>query len=172
MSFRRTAAAAAAAKSLQSCRLNWAVQWTGVRRAHLDLGLMAGQWTLFHLTSVLGTRSGFTLPVLFGQECKPLWLLFFSLYKIYWRGLLGMHVPGPYLEILVQELWAGLQPKQAVVRFLKKAHRCIFFFFRNYREGPSDFTLNPVECMQVPSTPWVFIFPKSRPNELCMGMLL
>ena len=65
---------------------------------------MEGQWTLFHLTLVLGTRSGFTLPVLFGQECKPLWLLFFSLYKIYWRGLLGMHVPGPYLEILVQEL--------------------------------------------------------------------
>lgn len=30
----------------------------------------------------------------------------------------------------------------------------------NYREGPSDFTLNPVECMQVPPNPWVFIFPR------------
>ena len=164
MSFRRT-----------SSRLNWAEQWAGARRAaHLDLGLMAGQCTLFHLTSVLGTRSGFTLPVLFGQECKPRWLLFFSLYKIYWRGLLGVRVPGPYLEILVQELWAGLQPKQAeLCKFPEGSSQMLLFFFcRNYREGPSDFTLNLVECMQVPSTPWVFIFPKSRPNELCMGMLL
>lgn len=36
----------------------------------------------------------------------------------------------------------------------------LFCCCRNYREGPSDFTLNPVECRQVPPTPWVFIFPR------------
>lgn len=158
--------------------LGWAElnSWTAAQRACEDLGLKVGQCSLFSLTPGLGTRSGFTLPVFFGQECKPQWLLFFGLYKIHWGGSLGIHVPGHYLEILVQEIWAGLQPNQPVVRPLGSSPagspQMLTFLVEIVKRVPVTSPQTRLGVCSFPHQPQVFIFPKYGPNELWMGLFL
>lgn len=125
---------------------------------------------------VLGTRSCFSLPGLFAQECKPQWLSFARLYTIHWGGWWGIHFPGPFLEIPVQEIRAGFQPNPAAARplgsFLVGKLPDAISFVEIVERVQVTSPKTPVECMQVLPSLWVFIFPRKRPNGLCVHLFL